>query len=39
MAANPDQAKEVRGTNRSFVFFRITGLTTTTSRPARRACR
>jgi membrane-bound lytic murein transglycosylase A len=26
MAANPDQAKEVRGTNRSFVFFRITGL-------------
>ncbi len=26
MAANPDQAKEVRGTNKSFVFFRITGL-------------
>ena len=26
MHANPDQAKEVRGTNRSFVFFRITGL-------------
>jgi membrane-bound lytic murein transglycosylase A len=26
MAAYPDQAKEVRGTNRSFVFFRITGL-------------
>jgi membrane-bound lytic murein transglycosylase A len=28
MAANPDQAKELRGTNRSFVFFRITGLNT-----------
>jgi membrane-bound lytic murein transglycosylase A len=26
MAANPDQAKEVRATNRSYVFFRITGL-------------
>jgi membrane-bound lytic murein transglycosylase A len=26
MHLNPDQAKEVRGTNRSFVFFRITGL-------------
>src|SRR5215471_18079048 len=26
MLANPDQAREVRGTNRSFVFFRITGL-------------
>jgi membrane-bound lytic murein transglycosylase A len=26
MAANPDMAKEVRGTNKSFVFFRITGL-------------
>jgi membrane-bound lytic murein transglycosylase A len=26
MARNPDQAKEVRGTNKSFVFFRITGL-------------
>jgi peptidoglycan lytic transglycosylase A len=26
MAANPDDAKEVRGTNRSYVFFRITGL-------------
>jgi membrane-bound lytic murein transglycosylase A len=26
MLANPDLAKEVRGTNRSFVFFRITGL-------------
>ena len=26
MQANPDQAKEVRGTNKSFVFFRITGL-------------
>ena len=26
MAKNPDQAKEVRGTNKSFVFFRITGL-------------
>jgi len=28
MAKNPDLAKEVRGTNRSFVFFRITGLNT-----------
>ena len=26
MAKNPDEAKEVRGTNKSFVFFRITGL-------------
>jgi membrane-bound lytic murein transglycosylase A len=26
MAKNPDQAKEVRGTNKAFVFFRITGL-------------
>jgi len=26
MAANPDQAKEVRGTNKSYVFFRVTGL-------------
>lgn len=26
MARNPDKAKEVRGTNKSFVFFRITGL-------------
>lgn len=26
MLANPDQAKQVRGTNKSFVFFRITGL-------------
>ena len=26
MLANPDQAREVRGTNKSFVFFRITGL-------------
>ena len=26
MAKNPDKAKEVRGTNKSFVFFRITGL-------------
>ena len=26
MAENPDKAKEVRGTNKSFVFFRITGL-------------
>jgi membrane-bound lytic murein transglycosylase A len=26
MARNPDRAKEVRGTNKSFVFFRITGL-------------
>jgi membrane-bound lytic murein transglycosylase A len=29
MHANPDQAREVRGTNRSFVFFRITGLNKT----------
>ena len=28
MAKNPDQAKELRGTNKSFVFFRITGLNT-----------
>jgi membrane-bound lytic murein transglycosylase A len=26
MQANPDQAKEVRGANKSYVFFRITGL-------------
>jgi membrane-bound lytic murein transglycosylase A len=26
MLANPEQAREVRGTNKSFVFFRITGL-------------
>ena len=26
MMSNPDQAKELRGTNKSFVFFRITGL-------------
>ena len=26
MAKNPDLAKELRGTNKSFVFFRITGL-------------
>jgi membrane-bound lytic murein transglycosylase A len=26
MHANPDQAREVRGTNKSYVFFRITGL-------------
>jgi membrane-bound lytic murein transglycosylase A len=26
MMKNPDKAKEVRGTNKSFVFFRITGL-------------
>src|SRR5438876_3997645 len=26
MQANPDQAKELRGTNRSYVFFRVTGL-------------
>jgi membrane-bound lytic murein transglycosylase A len=30
MARNPDQAKAVRGTNKSFVFFRITGLNTDT---------
>jgi membrane-bound lytic murein transglycosylase A len=29
MQTNPDQAKEIRGTNRSYVFFRITGLDTT----------
>jgi len=29
MHANPDQAREVRGTNRGFVFFRITGLNKT----------
>jgi membrane-bound lytic murein transglycosylase A len=29
MHANPDQAREVRGTNRGFVFFRITGLNQT----------
>jgi membrane-bound lytic murein transglycosylase A len=28
MARNPDLAKELRGTNKSFVFFRITGLNT-----------
>jgi membrane-bound lytic murein transglycosylase A len=28
MAANPDQAKEVRGQNKSYVFFRITDLAT-----------
>jgi membrane-bound lytic murein transglycosylase A len=33
MAKNPDQAKEVRGTNKSFVFFRITGLNTDTEPP------
>jgi membrane-bound lytic murein transglycosylase A len=26
MAKNPDQAKELRGANKAFVFFRITGL-------------
>src|SRR5262249_57825773 len=26
MAANPDEAPKVRATNRSYVFFRITGL-------------
>jgi membrane-bound lytic murein transglycosylase A len=26
MLANPEKAKDVRGTNKSFVFFRITGL-------------
>ena len=26
MQSNPDQAKELRGTNRSYVFFRVTGL-------------
>jgi membrane-bound lytic murein transglycosylase A len=26
MVKNPDKAKEVRGTNKSYVFFRITGL-------------
>jgi membrane-bound lytic murein transglycosylase A len=33
MVKNPDQAKEVRGTNKSFVFFRITGLNTDTEPP------
>ena len=33
MAKNPDQAKEVRGTNKSFVFFRITGLNVDTEPP------
>jgi membrane-bound lytic murein transglycosylase A len=33
MAKNPDQAKEVRGTNKSFVFFRITGLNIDTEPP------
>jgi membrane-bound lytic murein transglycosylase A len=33
MAKNPDQAKEVRGTNKSFVFFRITGLNIETEPP------
>ncbi|MGH6769669.1 MAG: murein transglycosylase A [Xanthobacteraceae bacterium] len=28
MVANPNQAKELRGANKSFVFFRITGLDT-----------
>jgi membrane-bound lytic murein transglycosylase A len=28
MVANPDQARELRGANKSFVFFRITGLNT-----------
>jgi membrane-bound lytic murein transglycosylase A len=26
MAAHPDEAANVRGTNRSYVFFRVTGL-------------
>ena len=38
MAKIPDQAKEARGTNKSFVFFRITGLNNDRNRPARRAC-
>ena len=33
MAKNPDKAKEVRGTNKSFVFFRITGLNVDTQPP------
>src|SRR5262245_13522913 len=33
MAKNPDQAKEVRGTNKSYVFFRITGLNIDTEPP------
>src|SRR5262245_42357445 len=33
MAKNPDRAKEVRGTNKSFVFFRITGLNVDTEPP------
>ncbi|MCC6887127.1 MAG: murein transglycosylase A [Hyphomicrobiales bacterium] len=28
MAKNPEQAKELRGANKSFVFFRVTGLNT-----------
>jgi hypothetical protein len=28
MAANPEEAANVRATNRSYVFFRITGLST-----------
>ena len=27
MAVHPDEAEKVRATNRSYVFFRITGLT------------
>ena len=39
MAANPDEGK-VRASNKSYVFFRDTGLAATkASRPARRACR
>jgi membrane-bound lytic murein transglycosylase A len=33
MAKNPDLAKELRGTNKSFVFFRITGLNVDTEPP------
>jgi membrane-bound lytic murein transglycosylase A len=33
MAKNPDLAREVRGTNKSFVFFRITGLNVDTEPP------
>jgi membrane-bound lytic murein transglycosylase A len=33
MARNPDKAREVRGTNKSFVFFRITGLNVDTEPP------
>jgi membrane-bound lytic murein transglycosylase A len=33
MMKNSDQAKEVRGTNKSFVFFRITGLNVDTEPP------